>query len=193
MSLLIWSAKLKLKPNGHNMFGAISTVQFWCFRSSLSCTCSCQGNLWSWRRSTNVNGGRKEYQSDILYMRDVSPVFILVTNLGVLKQLVFGHVSVWKTYSAKLQRLIDTSEIFWINMQMQCKNILKLRPTDVCRLWMLNDQSHPSQKPRGNTALRLRRTADWDRYPHCHSKGLTTKVHVSEKYVQFVTTSHLLV
>lgn len=49
-------------------------------------------------------------------MRDVSPVFILVTNLGVLKQLVFGHVSVWKTYSAKLQRLIDTSEIFWINM-----------------------------------------------------------------------------
>ena len=41
--------------------------------------------------------------------------------------------------------------------------------------------------------LRLRRTADWDRYPHCHSKGLTTKVHVSEKYVQFVTTSHLLV
>ena len=73
------------------------------------------------------------------------------------------------------------------------QNILKLRPTDVCRLWMLNDQSHPSQKPRGNTALRLRRTADWDRYPHCHSKGLTTKVHVSEKCVQFVTTSHLLV
>ena len=27
-------------------------------------------------------------------MRNVSPVFILVTNLGVLKQLVFGHVSV---------------------------------------------------------------------------------------------------
>ena len=37
-----------------------------------------------------VNGGRKEYQSDILYMRNVSPVFIIVaTNLGVLKQLVF--------------------------------------------------------------------------------------------------------
>ena len=50
------------------------------FRSSLSCTCSCQENLWSWRRSTNVNGGRKEYQSDILYMRNVSPVFILVTK-----------------------------------------------------------------------------------------------------------------
>ena len=32
MSLLIWSAKLELKPNGHNMFGAISTVQFWCFQ-----------------------------------------------------------------------------------------------------------------------------------------------------------------
>ena len=47
-------------------------------------------------------------------MRNVSPVFILVTNLGVLKQLVFGHV--WKTYSAELQRPIDTSEIFWINM-----------------------------------------------------------------------------
>ena len=114
MSLLIWSAKLELKPNGHNMFGAISTVQFWCFQEQSVMYMFCRGNLWSWWRSTNVNGGRKEYQSDILYMRNVSPVFVLVTNLGVLKQLVFGHV--WNTYSAKLQRLIDTSEIFWINM-----------------------------------------------------------------------------
>ena len=75
-------------------------------------------------------------------MRNVSPVFILVTNLGVLKQLVFGHVSVWKTYSAKLQRLIDTSEIFWINMQ----KYLEVAPNR--RVQVVNAERSISSEPK---------------------------------------------